>query len=299
MIHWFERVPADSVFLKTSERVWTYRQIRDAIASRAIQKVVTVRPRLDAEGVMSLLAGMAGGGALVAGPNDDPGPVENIEGAALVAYTSGSSGTPKGVRLTMGNLDAASRASAIHLGHDDGDTWLLAMPLNHVGGMSILVRSAYTGGAVRLESGFAPERFAEALHDDVTLASVVPTMLKRLLDHDAGPYRGLKAVLVGGGPIPEGLLERAVAAGLPVLPTYGMTETFGQVATLRPGSPIQRKADPLPGVEARVDDSGRIALKSDQISPGYLGEPDRDDEWFVTSDIGEIDDDGAIRVLRR
>jgi O-succinylbenzoic acid--CoA ligase len=119
-------------------------------------------------------------------------------------------------------------------------------------------------------------------------------MLNRVLEADSGPYSGLRAVLVGGGPIPEGLLERAEAAGIPVLPTYGMTETCGQVATLRPGAPLSRRAHPLPGVEIRVDD-GRIALKGGMISDAVTD----DDGWLVTGDLGELDDEGAVTILGR
>lgn len=145
--------------------------------------------------------------------------------------------------------------------------------------------------------GFEPETFARAMNGSVTMVSVVPTMLARLIEH--GPFSGLRAVLVGGGPIPPGLLEAGANAGLPVLPTYGMTETFGQVATLRPGSPVSYRAHPLPGVEFDIGRHGEIAVKGPQVSPGYAGEPDRFDPWFVTRDIGEIDEDGALRVFGR
>jgi O-succinylbenzoic acid--CoA ligase len=217
--------------------------------------------------------------------------------ADLVVFTSGTTGTPRGVRLTRANLTAAASASAEHLGNGPDDNWLLAMPLHHVGGLSIIVRQMFTGGSVTLLPGFEPESFAAAMHGDVTMVSVVPTMLRRILEH--GPFSDLKAVLVGGGPIPGGLLEEAAATGLPVLPTYGMTETFGQVATLRPGEPLETKAHPLPGIDVRIEADGRIAVRGDQVSPGYLGEPDRADPWFVTNDLGTLDDDGALRVLGR
>jgi O-succinylbenzoic acid--CoA ligase len=149
--------------------------------------------------------------------------------------------------------------------------------------------------------GFEPSTFAEELRrPGVTMASAVPTMIDRVLEHDPGPYQGLRGVLVGGGPIPESVLERAMAAGLPVLPTYGMTETCGQVATLEPGSPVSNRAQPLPGVEIRIEPDGRIAVRGPIVSPGYVGQPDREPgEWFVTGDLGEIDDDGALRVTGR
>lgn len=252
------------------------------------------RPLLTAMSVFDVLAGMASGGVTVVGP--DPETAE--PGAAdLVVFTSGTTGDPKGVRLTRANLEAAAAASVEHLGHGSEDNWLLGMPLYHVGGLSIVVRQAYTGGSITMLGGFEAATFAAAMRDGVTMVSVVPTMLRRLLEF--GPFPGLRAVLVGGGPIPDGLLEDALTMGLPVLPTYGMTETFGQVATLRPGSPIERKADPLPGVDIRIEADGRIAICGAQVSPGYLGEPDRADPWFLTNDLGEIGEDGSLRVLGR
>src|SRR5690606_9229665 len=117
------------------------------------------------------------------------------------------------------------------------------------------------------------------------------------LDH--GAVSGMRAVIVGGGAVPPGLLERAAAEGLAVLPSYGMTETFGQVATLRPDAPLAYRAHPMPGVEVRIEADGRIAVKGAQVSPGYVGEADRADPWFVTNDLGELDTDGAVRVLGR
>lgn len=225
--------------------------------------------------------------------------LDGLSGAVLVVYTSGTTGEPKGVRLTRENLEAAARASMDHLDHGPDDTWLAVMPLHHVGGLSILVRSAFAGGAVLLEERFDPVAVASALRGEATIVSVVPTMLQRLLEVDPGPYPRLRAVLVGGGPIPDGLLERAAEAGLPALPSYGMTEAFGQVATLRPGSEPARRAHLLPGVEIRIEEDGRIAVRGPQVSPGYLGEPDRDEDWLVTNDLGVLDDEGVLTVLGR
>jgi O-succinylbenzoic acid--CoA ligase len=253
-----------------------------------------IQPSLDPESVFDLLAGLSGGGATVVGPEPE---TTTAGESVLVVFTSGSTGPPKGVRLSLLNLEAAASASAEHLGHGPNDSWLLAMPLHHVGGISIVVRQSYTGGSVTMLPRFDPDEAAKAMGGRVTMVSVVPTMLSRLLDR--GPFGGLRAVLVGGGPLPAGLLEKAVERGMPVLPTYGMTETFGQVATLRPNAPLAYAAHPLPGVEVRIEPDGRIALRSPQISAGYLGEPDRADSWFVTNDIGEMGDDEAVRVMGR
>ena len=298
MIEWFERREADATFLHSEGGTWTYGEIREEILQRATTATRALRPQLDFESLVEVMAGISSGGVLVA--DESPGePEPDLGGAALVVFTSGTSGNPRGVRLTRRNLEAASLASIAHLGHGPTDVWLLAMPLTHVGGLSIPVRSACAGGAVRMLAGFDPDLVAEAVAQGVTMLSLVPTMLRRLLDNgfDAGP--SLRAILVGGGPIPGRLLEEAAEAGLPVLPTYGMTETFGQVATLRPGAPVGRHAHPLPGVDITITEDGRIAVRGDQVSPGYLGEPDRSSDWFVTSDLGDVLDDGSLRVLGR
>ncbi len=294
VIEWLRRVDRHRPFLRAEERLWTYGDALEAVETRLVGVPRLIQPSLKPESVFDVMAGISGGGATVVGP--EPETTEPGD-ADLVVFTSGTTGPPKGVRLSMLNLVAAASASEEHLRHGPDDDWLLAMPLYHVGGLSIIVRQAYTGGSTTLLPRFDAASFAAAMRGGVTMVSVVPTMLSRLLEH--GPFGGLRAVLVGGGPIPEGLLEAAASAGLPVLPTYGMTETFGQVATLRPGSALEPKAHPLPGVEFRTGPDGRIAVKGPQVSPGYLGRPDRPDPWFVTSDLGEIDEEGALRVLGR
>jgi len=288
------RVDRDRVFLRAGDETWTYGEAGREVEARLVDHPRSMRLSLSPDSVFDVIAGISGGGATVVGPDSEatePGDTD------LVVFTSGTIGPPKGVRLTMGNLIAAAAASAEHLGHDADDDWLLAMPLHHVGGLSIIVRQAYTGGSVTMLSGFDSSEFASAMRGSVTMVSVVPTMLARLVEH--GPFSGLRAVLVGGGPIPPGLLEKAADSGLPVLPTYGMTETFGQVATLRPDASLAYEAHPLPGVDMRIGPDGRIAVKGPQVSPGYLGRPDRPDPWFVTNDLGEIGEGGALRVLGR
>ncbi|MFZ0625976.1 MAG: AMP-binding protein [Acidimicrobiia bacterium] len=297
---WLRRHDPDRAFLMGGEGELTFGQALERMRKAETASVVNLTPTLDFDSIVAISSAMSTGTALLSGPGQDMPTTADPGSAVTVVLTSGSSGAPKAVRHSARNWLAAAETSQAHLGNDSDDVWLLAMPLYHVGGLSIVVRSAYTGGAVRLLPEFEPSTFAAALRGDVTMASVVPTMLSRLLDHDPGPYDGLRAVLVGGGPIPDGLLERASAARIPALPTYGMTETCGQVATLRPGSVIDAKADPLPGVELRIEPDGRIALRCPMLSPGYLGEPDRaGGEWFVTNDLGALDPDGALRVWGR
>jgi len=304
MLDWLRRHDPGRVFIETPSERLTFGEIVDAVNKRHVDGTEVLDPRLEVGSVIDLLAVMSKGSAVITGDVAgtgwiDPGSVDPA-GAVSVVFTSGSTGGRKGVRLTSDNWEAAAEASMEHLGHGPADTWLLALPLHHVAGLSILVRSAYSGGAVRLLPGFDPFSYAAHLRRGVTVASLVPTMMRRVLEVDPGPYDGLKAVLLGGGPIPDELLDQGSDAGLPVLPTYGLTETAGQVATLRPGAPLENKAHPLPGVLLRIEPDHRIAVRGPMVSRGYVGEPDRGaEDWLVTGDLGKIDRDGALQVVGR
>jgi O-succinylbenzoic acid--CoA ligase len=233
----------------------------------------------------------------------------------LVVFTSGSSSTPRGVVITGAMVEASVEASRRRLGNGPGDRWLCALPLSHVAGLSVLWRAAREGAAVVLERWFDAWRSAQLLAGgEVACASLVPTMLRRVLDTGPEHYgRGVKAVLVGGGPVEAGLIERALDAGLPALQTYGMTETVGQVTTVAPGEERELAGTagrPLDGVEVRVvshagvaaapGEPGRIEVRGPTVTPGYLGEPDRSPRaWFRTGDLGVLGDNGALTVLGR
>jgi o-succinylbenzoate---CoA ligase len=299
MLDWLKQHDPAGVFLETVGETVTYGQMVEAVERRPVDGVEVIRPRLDIASIVDLLAVMSSGSAVIV-PGDVEPTANDPAGDATVVFTSGTTGGPKGVRLTKQNWEAAADASMRHLGHGPDDIWLLAMPLHHVAGLSIVLRSAYAGARVRMLEGFDPREFAAQLGAGVTMASVVPTMLRRVLDVGIRDLEALRAVLLGGGPIPDGLLKRGISAGLPLLPTYGLTETAGQVATLRPGDPPAHKAYPLPGVELGIDPDGRIAVRGPMVSPGYVGERDRrEDDWLVTGDLGSIDDDGALRVQGR
>lgn len=228
-------------------------------------------------------------------------------GTAVVVRTSGSTGAPKATALTVDALAASSMGTAIAL-KGEGQ-WLLALPLEYVAGVQVLVRSLFAGTrpwAMDLSAGFTPEAFVEAaenLTDPVRFTSLVPTQLRRLLDDDSPRVQvalaRFTAVLVGGAPIPPGLLDRARAAGLRVVTTYGSAETCGGCVY---------NGEPLEGVEVELVD-GRVWLGGDVVAAGYVGDPARtaehfrtDDDgqrWYVSSDVGEVGPDGRLKILGR
>ncbi len=244
-------------------------------------------------------------------------PLVDLDAPHSALYTSGTSGRPKAALLTHGNLLASAYASAFHLGVRAEDRWLAPLPLYHVGGLSILVRSALAGTTAVVHRRFDESRVSRALREEgVTLASLVPAMLRRLLDHDRDlpPYpAAVRAVLVGGAGAPAALLARAEERRLPVAPTYGLTEAASQVTTLAPGEATRRpgsSGQPLLGVSVAVDVDGRraeagevgeILVAGPTVSPGYLNRPreGREGGWLRTGDLGALDADGHLLVADR
>ncbi len=224
-------------------------------------------------------------------------------GARYVVFTSGSEGDPRGVVLTGENIEASVMASRGRLGNGPDDPWLCVLPTSHIGGLSILWRCAEQGAAVVLEERFDARRVAGLFADgEVRFASLVPTMLRRVLEVHPGPYEGVSGVLVGGGPADTGLLERALDAGLPVLATYGSTETCSQVATVAPGEgreALGTVGRPLDGFEVRTGPTGRIEVRGPAVSTSDVGGDRRAGEWLEMGDIGRIDAGGRLVVEGR
>jgi O-succinylbenzoic acid--CoA ligase len=231
-----------------------------------------------------------------------------------ILYTSATTGDPKGVALTFGNHVWNAVASNLHLGAGPQDPWLVVLPLYHVGGLAVLWRAALVGAAVVLHERFDPERFcAEVTSGAVAFTSLVPTMLHRVLDVWAGgrPPSRLRAVLLGGGPVPPELVVRATAAGWPVAPTYGLTEAASQVTTLHPEeAPLRPECAgrPLYPVQVRAgrssDRPAEIEVRGPTVMKGYYGRPADTARalrggWLRTGDVGYVDPEGYLHVLDR
>ena len=214
---------------------------------------------------------------------------------AVIITTSGSTGEPKGVELSAAALRHSARASLARLGARAGERWLLCLPPSHVAGLQVLVRSQISG----TERGVAPSATVDALAaSGCAHVSVVPTQLVRLLDEPGGAQAlaGFSSVLVGGAAAGAAVLERARAAGVNVVTSYGMSETCG--GCVYDGVPFD-------GVRVRSDDEGRLRISGPVLLNRYFGRPDLTaasliDGEFVTSDLGWVDGgtDGGRVVIR-
>jgi len=251
----------------------------------------------------------------------EPPRIERHLGApAAICFTSGTEGRPHAVVLTHGNFLWGALASGRNLGVHANDVWLSCLPLQHVGGLSVLTRSAYYGTAVLIHDRFDAEQVNQAIdREGVTLLSLVPPMLARLLAaRGERPFpRTLRAALIGGGPVPPELLHHAARLRLRALPTYGLTEATSQVATLSPRAwpeGLHTCGKPLPFVHVEIRDAegralkpgeeGEIAVQGPTVSQGYFDEPGESvklarQRWLMTGDIGTWDEAGRLIVLDR
>ena len=249
----------------------------------------------------------------------EPAAIEPVkwerEEPQLIVFTSGSTGRPKPVVVTMGNLLSSAIASAFRLGVDPADRWLLTLSLYHVGGIAPIFRSTLYGTAVVLRAGFDPGQAADDLDRyDVTVVSLVPTMLKGMLDRRGTLSDSLRVVLLGGAPADDALIQRCENYSVPVHPTYGMTETASQVATARPADAFDRPGTvgrPLLWTEVTVlgDDgepvaageTGELVVSGPTVTPGYYG--DNEDAFcpygLRTGDVGYQTEDGSLFVVNR
>jgi malonyl-CoA/methylmalonyl-CoA synthetase len=232
---------------------------------------------------------------------------------ALVVYTSGTTGRPKGVPLSHANLLAGAHAVRLAWRWEPSDNLALSLPLFHIHGLGVgLHGTLVTGATVTLIPKFSPEAVAAGATDGgATLFFGVPTMYHRLA---ASPHladlAALRLVVSGSAPLPAELHE-AIRGGCghAVLERYGMTETIMLVSNpydgeRRPGT----VGFPLPGVRVRLEPTAggsEIQVRGPNVISGYLGDPAADaaaytsDGWFRTGDLGTRDDDGYLRISGR
>jgi len=225
------------------------------------------------------------------------------EGTAVVVGTSGSTGAPKGVELSAAALRHSARASLDRLGARPGGRWLCCLPATHVAGLQVLVRSLVSGTEPVLAERADTETVAGS---GCAHVSLVPTQLQRLLldARPPVPLAGFSSVLLGGAAAPAGLLAAARAAGVPVVTTYGMTETCG--GCVYDGVPLDGTQVAIRGDDdGRPAEAGRIWISGPVLFSGYrpggyggVAPPDGV-RWFRTGDLGRLDASGRLVVRGR
>jgi o-succinylbenzoate---CoA ligase len=245
----------------------------------------------------SALAGTPGGDSAHAGSLAGG---HDLAAIAVVIHTSGTTSAPRPVELTYGNFLWSALGSAVALGLDPRERWLCALPLSHVGGLSILMRSAIYGTTAVVHERFETERVLQALREqDITLVSLVATTLARLLDAGLENPPALRCALTGGGPVPPALLDRARSVGVPVSQTYGLTEACSQVTT----TPLAAIDDvdgagwagtPIFCTRLGRGPDGEILVAGPTVALGSVAE----DGWLHTGDLGSLRT-GRLRVTGR
>lgn len=227
------------------------------------------------------------------------------EQIAVIMNTSATSGEYKSVPLRWKQFAAHVQASQKTLGVTENDNWLMVLPMYHISGLTILLRSLYNGTRTTIVNKFDEEQVLKLIEDAaVNMLSIVPTMLNRIIER-IGKH-GLRVVLVGGEFIPKSLVEKSLRKKIPIYKTYGMTETTSQSTTfsaLRYPQKIDSVGVPLEGVEIRIQDSaedgsGEVLLKSPMLMEGYFGK-EPVPGFFNTGDIGYLDQDGFLYILDR
>ena len=235
-----------------------------------------------------------------------------------VMYTSGTTNNPKGVMQTYHNHFMSAVGNALNLGLTAEDTWLAVVPIFHISGFSILMRSLIYGMRVMLVEKFDASKINKLLiQDSITTMSVVPVMLKQLLAElpkNVNYNDKFRAMLLGGGPTDKLTLQQAQAHHLPIIQSYGMTETASQIVALDPtdihdkvgsvGKPLFPVRLKIADHAGKVSQQGNIWIQSPTLTTGYLNQPDKlaehmIDGWFNTEDYGYLDAEGYLFVQGR
>lgn len=243
----------------------------------------------------------------------------NLNDVQSILFTSGSTGKPKGVMISYKNIYSSAMASAYHLGTNPRDTWLLCLPLYHIGGLSIIFRCCLYGSTVILHEKFSPKDILSSLSNNrVSLISLVPTMLNKLLkEPSSNVLSSLRLILLGGAPASQSLINQASLLNLKIATTYGLTEAASQVATALPEHVFKKPKSvgkPLIFTSVKILDNQGKQTKSRKIGEIYISGPnvmvgywksidskgtDYENQYLATGDLGFLDEDGDLFVVQR
>ncbi len=237
---------------------------------------------------------------------------------AVILFTSGSSGKPKGVEITNSNLFESYLSITSEYSFSSTDRFLASLPFYHIGGFSIITRSILSGGTLIIPSSLKTDVIAEYINRyDPTVVSLVPTMLKRLIDDNIKPNKSLRLAFIGGGPSDNELVITALNLGWPFVKVYGSTETSSMISGIA-GNRLRKKpasgGKAFKNVEIKIlDDSykeieyfkiGEITVKSKSIAKGYLKnselwESKIHNGYYLTGDWGYLDSEEFLFVVSR
>ena len=224
---------------------------------------------------------------------------------AAIMNTSATTWQFKSVPLRWGQIRAHVQASKEVLGKTEQDNWLMILPLFHVSGLSILLRSLYNGTAVTILPKYDEAQVLKLIEsENINMMSLVPTILTQL--EPSITHHKLRVILLGGEFIPMALIDACEKKSLPIYKTYGMTETFSQSVTFSVlDYPHKRDSvgKPLPGMQVRIDKPdadgvGEIHLTGPMVMTGYIDKEPIDGD-LNTDDIGYVDEDGFVYILNR
>jgi len=227
------------------------------------------------------------------------------ESIAVIMNTSATTGEFKSVPLRWEQFSAHVKASLKSIGVTTLDNWLLVLPMYHISGLTILMRSLYNGTQMTILEKFDEEQILSLIERGIiNIISIVPTMLNRIVERIE--KHKLRVVLVGGEFIPKALVEKSVIRNIPLYKTYGMTETTSQSTTfsvLEYPEKIDSVGIPLENVDIRIENPdekgiGEVLIKSPMLMDGYLGK-ENISGYFNTEDVGYLDEDGFLNIIAR
>ncbi len=240
-----------------------------------------------------------------------------LSDSVLLMFTSGTSGNPKCVELTYGNMFYNALGTEIRLQITHDDSWLLSLPLYHIGGFSIIVRAVIFGISVIVPSGSDTDGIIDAFGKyNPSIVSLIPTVMQRLLEKGVVPNSRHKAILLGGGVITDAVIGQSSDKGWNIAPTYGTTETSSQIATLFSDNKKYRGSvgQPMPftqvrivddtGMETATGEEGEITVRMPSLMKGYYKRKDLTskvirNDWYFTGDYGYVSPVGDLCVVSR